>query len=102
MGDIRRAVRLSSKELFIYYFKGMEGTHVGGCTNKKVLSKRTGIDYNTLMWNFTRKGRCYYENEEVIILKLHTEDIEKGSQSIARRGKGGMEDFMRYIHKNSY
>ena len=57
------------------------------------------------MWNFTRKGRCYYENEEVIILKLHTEDIEKGSQSIARRGKGGMERFReKYLmaKKNDY
>jgi hypothetical protein len=95
----RRDVVLGGKELFVYYRKSGGGI-VGGCTNKRILSKRTGIDYNTLMWNFTRKGRCYYENEFVVILKLHTSDIEKGAQSMVRKGKGGMERFMeRYVIK---
>jgi hypothetical protein len=49
---------------------------------------------------FTRGGFCYYENEDVIILKLHTGDIEKGAQSMVRKGKGGMESFIqRYVIK---
>ncbi len=99
----RKEVRLSSKELFIYYFKKLAEEHdnisVGGCTNKRILSKKTGVDYNTLMWQFTRKNRCYYDNGEVVIMKLYTVDIEKGSQSMVRRGPGGMDKFIRYISK---
>jgi hypothetical protein len=43
---------------------------------------------------FTRKGLCYYEDENTVIMKLHTGDIEKGRQSMLRRGKGGMERFI--------
>ena len=89
-------IRLTGKELFVYYYKGMgEGSNVqvGGCTNKRILSKKTGIEYNTLMWVFTRKGRCYYETSEVVIMKLFVRNIIKGNQSIVRRGRGGMERF---------
>jgi hypothetical protein len=99
--NTRRAdVRLGGKELFVYYHRGIgEDTRirVGGCTNKRVLSRKTGVEYNTLMWVFTRKGLCYYEKEDIIILKLYTSDIEKGGQSMKRRGRGGMENFMRYV-----
>ena len=95
----RETVRLSSKELFIFYYKLGGESKVGGCTNKRILSNRTGIDYSKLMWIFTRKNRIYYEDGEVVILKLFTSDIQKGSQSIKRRGRGGMEAFARYISK---
>jgi len=105
MGKRRRDIRLSSKELFVYYhYKlGEENKEVivGGCTNKRILSEKTGIDYNTLMWVFTRKDRCYYDNGETIIMKLFTDDIEKGRQSLVRRGKGGMESFARYVSGGS-
>lgn len=97
-------VRLSGKDLFIYYHKGLAesnpGIIVNACTNKKILAKKTGVDYNTLMSHFTRRNRCYYENETTIILKLHPGVIEKGGQSMARRGRGGMEKFIeRYTIK---
>jgi len=95
------SVRLTSRELFVYYFKGLEGVHAGGCTNKRVLSKRTGIGYGKLMWVFTRKGKCYYENGDVVIMKLHVTDIEKGGQSFKRRGKGSMEGFLRYTRRDN-
>ena len=100
MGNKTERVRLTGRILFIYYFKKMEGMKIGGCTNKRILSKRSGVDYSTLMSNFTRKGKCFYENEDTVIMKLHTSDIEKGAQSMIRRGKGGMERFMeRYVIK---
>ncbi len=98
MGKRKSDVRLGSKVLFIYYHKVLAvdspNIIVNACTNKRILSKKTGIDYNTLMWNFTRKNKCFYENENTIILKLYTSVIEKGNQSITRKGKGGMEKFM--------
>lgn len=103
MGKKTERVRLTGRDLFVYYFKKLENVKVGGCTNKRILSKRTGVDYDTLMWYFTRKDRCMYENEDVIILKLYTSGIEKGAQSIARKGKGGMEAFMsKYVRKSDY
>jgi hypothetical protein len=99
MGQER--IRLTGKELFVYYFKKLgekdNRIKVGGCTNKRILSKRTGISESLLMGIFTRKGFSYYENEDVVIMKLHTGDIEKGRQSITRRGRGGMESFVKYL-----
>ena len=96
-------VRIMSKVVFVYCFKKIENTRNGMCTNKDILSKRTGVEYNKLMWIFTRKGLKRYENEDVIILKVYTADLEKGSQSIGRRGKGGMENFIKnYIRQTNY
>ena len=97
-------IRLTGKDLFIYYHKKLgiidKNIRVGGCTNKRLLSKRTGIGEGLLMRIFTRRGFCYYENEDTIILKVRTSDIEKGSQSVARKGRGGMDKFIeRYVIK---
>jgi hypothetical protein len=75
--------------------KGMVDTeyYVGGCTNKRVLSTKTGIGYDLLMKVFTRQGKCFYENEHVIIFKLSVGAIEKGKQAFSRRGSGSMEKF---------
>jgi hypothetical protein len=101
MGQER--VRLAGKELFVYYHKKLgivdKGVRVGGCTNKRILSKKTGITEGLLMKIFTREGLCYYEDDSTVILKLHTSDIQKGRQSMKRKGKGGMESFLRYIVK---
>ena len=43
---------------------------------------------------FTRKGFSYYEDEDVVIMKVYTASIEKGRQSMIRKGKGGMERFI--------
>lgn len=100
-----KILRLTGKELFVYYSKklGMESKdiYVGGCTNKRILSKKTGIDYNTLMKVFTRKGMRYYDDGDIVIMKLYTSDIEKGGQSLKRKGKGGMENFIKFVMKNS-
>lgn len=107
MGKRRPDIRLGGKELFIYYFKqlGMAdyNIRVGGCTNKRILSERTGIGYDTLVRIFTRKGGVYFDNSDILILKLFASDIEKGRQSMSRRGRGGMEMFNKFIKRdNSY
>jgi hypothetical protein len=104
MGNRSIDIRITGKDLFIYYHKklaeGHDGIIVNACTNKRILSKRTGLDEGLLMRIFTRKGLCYYENEDTIILKLHTRVIEKGKQSMVRKGKGGMERFVeKYVIK---
>jgi hypothetical protein len=106
MGYRRIELRLTGKDLFIFYHRdigiGDNSIKPGGCTNKRILSKQTGIDYNTLMRVFTRQRRCYYETDGMIILKVSTGDIKKGSQSLGRRGKGGMDRFIeRYTIKRS-
>ena len=102
----RHEIRLGSRELFVYYNYKLGSQSklvmVGGCTNKRILSERTGIDYNTLMWQFTRKNRNYYDNGEYVVMKLRVMDILKGSQSFPRRGKGGMEKFVeKYVMKKT-
>ena len=104
MGNRGIDIRITGRDLFIYYHKKLAedggGIIVNACTNKRILSKRTGIDEGSLMRIFTRKGLCYYENENTIILKLDARVIEKGRQSMARKGKGGMEKFVeKYIIK---
>jgi hypothetical protein len=100
----KERIRLTGRLLFIYYFKkiGIENKSimVKGCTNKRILGKRTGIGVDLLVNIFTRKGLCYYENDDVVIMKLYASDIEKGAQSVMRKGKGGMEKFIeRYTIK---
>jgi hypothetical protein len=97
-------IRLTGKDLFVYYHKklgiGNKDIKCGGCTNKRLLSRRTGIGEGMLTNIFTRKGLSYYENEDVVIMKVSTTSIEKGSQSMVRKGKGGMERFVeRYTIK---
>jgi hypothetical protein len=105
MGRVYRKqdIRISSTELFVYYHKKLglmsNDIRVGGCTNKKLLSEKSGVDYYILMREFTRKDRCYYETEDIVILKLLTDDIKKGKQSVNRKGRGGMENFVKYIMK---
>ena len=98
MGSRGIDIRITGRELFIYYHKKLaedsKGIIVNACTSKRTLSKRTGVDEGLLMRIFTRKGLCYYENENTIILKLQTRVIEKGKQSMVRKGRGGMEKFI--------
>lgn len=97
-------IRLTGKELFTYYHKrlgeGNKSIKCGGCTNKRILSKKTGIGEGMLMSHFTRKGFSYFENDDVVIMKVYTDLIKKGKQSMIRKGKGGMERFIeRYTIK---
>jgi hypothetical protein len=103
MGNNGYRARLTGRELYVYCFKKLDNVKNGICTNKRILSDRTGIEYCVLMNMFTRKGLKRYENEDVLILKVYTADLEKGSQSIRRRGKGGMENFVKnYIRQTNY
>ena len=101
MESVRGSVRLTGRDLFVYYIRGVSGSenkvHGGICTNKRVLSERTGIDYNTLMWNFTRKGYSFYDNGDIVVMKFRPSDIVKGGQSLSRKGKGGMERFKNFV-----
>jgi hypothetical protein len=91
-------IRLTSRILFVYYHKklgiGDKSIKCGACTNKRLLSKYTGIGEGLLINIFTRKGFSYYEDDNVVIMKVSTASIEKGRQSMARKGKGGMERFI--------
>jgi len=92
----REEVRLTGKDLFIFYIKGVN-SKAGGCTNKRLLEERTGKDYETLMKIFTRKGQSFYEDEGIVIIKVHPVDIKKGRQSLSRKGTGGMERFRNFV-----
>ena len=98
-------IRLTGKELFVFYHKevGLDRElEVIGCTNKKVLAKMSGLSYDNLVRVFTRERRHYYDNGDVVVMRLYTKNIHKGEQSIARRGKGGMEKFANYIKREGY
>jgi hypothetical protein len=106
MGNRVVDIRLTGKWLFVYYHKkigiGDDSIKCGGCTNQRILSKRTGLSEGFLMGIFTRKGFNYYDDGDIVIMKLDTSAIEKGKQSMARRGRGGMEKFVsRYVIKRS-
>ena len=99
----RKDFRLGGKELYIYYSR-VAGERdkrimVRGCTNKRVLSEKSGIKYDTLVSAFTRRGSRIYDNGDMIIMKLYVSDIEKGRQSMSRRGVGGMEKFSKFIRR---
>jgi hypothetical protein len=98
MNERRQDIRLTSRELFVFYNKklGLENS-VGGCSNKRILEERTGVGWSVLEREFTRLGHCYFDNGEVVILKLFTADIKKGNQSVSRKGRGGMEQFAKYV-----
>jgi len=91
-------MRLTGKELFIYYHKLVGDGSVGGCTNKVILAKKSGVRYDNLVRVFTRERKHYYENDDIVIMRLYVGGIEKGRQSMVRRGRGGMEKFRdRYL-----
>ena len=87
----------SSKELYGYYLK--EDMVSGCCTNKRSLERETMISYNTFRRVFDRSGSDCYEDDRVIIIRIRVSRISKGRQSLSRRGRGGMEQFAKYINK---
>ncbi len=101
---VMERIRLTGRELYIFYHKEMgnnKQVEVMGCTNKVVLARRSGVNYDNLVRVFTREKRHFYENGDVIIMRLYVRNIIKGSQSLSRRGKGGMEVFARYVRRSS-
>lgn len=94
----REEVRLTGKELYIYWIKVFGKDNIkqrgGGCTNKVILSRKTGLGIDTLVRLFTRQDRGYFENDDIIIIRVNPFDIEKGKQSMSRKGKGGMQKFI--------
>jgi hypothetical protein len=96
MGRVREDFRITSKELYVYCIRHGE-MFIGGCSNKRILSERTGVGYDNLVRIFTREKRVFFDNGEVIILRLSTGNIKKGNQSLSLKGKGGSSAFNKYI-----
>lgn len=89
---------ITSREFYAYYFKEIGVS--GGCSNRRILEEKTGVPYNRLRNIFGDHNRYYYENEDIIIIRVKVWDYNKGRQSVSRRGKGGMEKFARFIRKD--
>ena len=62
-----------------------------GCSNLRLLEKRSGIKYDNLVRIFTRKGSFFYISDRVVIMKIYEGDIERGGQRVSRRGRGGVK-----------
>lgn len=95
----RERLIITSREIYGYYFKGIGQS--GGCSNRKLLERKTGVDYNKLRNLFGDKRGFYYEDESVIIIRVMVNNFEKGRQSLIRRGPGGMEKFLKYTRGGS-
>jgi len=54
------------------------------CSNKRVLSERTGMGYENLVRIFTRERRYYWEDESHFIVKIRENDIIRGKQKISK------------------
>lgn len=93
-------IRITSREVYAYYLKSEKVS--GCCTNKKLLVRNTGISYNVFRRVFDRGNNYCYEDDIVIIIRIKSAMIEKGDRSISRRGRGGMEQFVRYIKNREY
>ena len=101
--DKRREMRLYGKELYIVYPKlGVEGGNfkVEAYTNKKQIDGRFNLRYDNLVRVFTRNRKTYHEFEEAIVLKLYIGDIKKGGQSFEKKGRGGRDNFNKFIKEN--
>ena len=100
----RKELRLYGKELYIVYPKiGItEGNfRVDGYTNKRQLADGNhGLSYDNLVRIFTRNKKTYHEFEEVIVLRLVLSNVTKGEQSLAKKGRGGRDQFNKFIKKN--
>lgn len=101
----RKELRLYGKELYVVYPKlGVDSGNfeVLGYANKRQLSTgKYKLPYDNLVRIFTRKGKTYHEFENVIVLKLLLSNITKGEQSLRKRGRGGRDQFNKFIKKKS-
>ena len=101
----RRELRLYGKELYVVYPKlGVEhgNLRAEGFTNKNQMDGHDGLTYDNLVRVFTRKkynkGKInYYEFKDAIVIRLYLSDITKGGQSFARKGRGGRDQFDKFI-----
>ena len=77
-----------AKEVFVYYAKntGEKDCDIRpfGCSNRRILSQKTGKGYSNVVRIFTRERRYYYETGEFVILRLFESDISRGKQRIRR------------------
>lgn len=92
-------IRITSKEIYCYYLKGVGLS--GGCSNRRILEDKLGVNYNVFRRTFEGSKKNYYEDDDVIVIRVRSIDFEKGKQSIVRRGKGGMERFAQYVMKRN-
>lgn len=78
-----------AKVVYVYYDKRTGGEtgkgNVISCTNKKVLSERTGLGYENIVRVFTRERRVYWEGMGWVIIKIYTDEIVKGRQKFSKR-----------------
>jgi hypothetical protein len=78
-----------AKVVYVCYRKDGVNSVPVGCTNKRLLSRFSGMGYENLVRIFTRGRRFYYEDGERIIMKVYEGSIIRGAQKISRRGRGG-------------
>ena len=82
-----------AKVVYIFYWKGdredADKRKPISCSNKRILSERTGMGYDNLVRIFTRLKRVYWEDSEHFIIKIFEGDIIRGNQKLSRRGNGG-------------
>ena len=57
------------------------------CSNRRVLSQRTGMGYSNVVRVFTRERRYYYETEEYVVLRFFEGDIVRGKQKLSIQGR---------------
>jgi hypothetical protein len=80
-----------AKTIYIYYNKETEKEKGKGivisCTNKKILSERTGLGYDNIVRVFTREKKIYWEGLEWVIIKIYVDEIIKGKQKFSKRMK---------------
>jgi hypothetical protein len=81
-----------AKVIYIFHWKG-EGNKRAmdkpiSCSNKRILSERTGMGYDNLVRIFTRQRRNYWEDGEHFIIKIYENDIIRGKQKLSVMGRG--------------
>lgn len=105
----RKELRLYGKELYIIYPKlGVDhgNLRAEGFTNKNQMDGHYGLTYDNLVRVFTRKkynkGKInYYEFKDAIVIRLYLSDVTKGGQSVKRKGRGGRDEFNKFIKEKS-
>jgi len=87
-----RSLKITGGYYFILFLTGGDigGSFKDGlraiCTNQKAVGEITGIGRYRLNYWFTKRGRDYFKNDEVLIIKVS--NIYRGSQYGGTRNKG--------------
>ncbi len=80
-----------ARMVYIYCRKDSEGRRLESepisCSNRRILSEKSGLGYENLVTVFTRKGRHYYETNECVVIRIYEKFILRGRQKIQVPGK---------------